>query len=80
MVLSDDEAHLCADYVLPEYRRRGLHPLLIAERLAYAEGRAKRATATATITGSFGYRKAGFVEAKTPRRPMKNFLRMEKKL
>ncbi len=79
LVINGDEAHLCSDYVLPEYRRQGIHSWLIAERLSYAQRQAKHATATATIAGSFGYRKAGFVEAKA-RRPMKNFLRLEKTL
>ncbi len=80
VIINGDEAHFCSDYVLPEHRRRGLHGRLVTERLEHIAGRAKLATATATIAGSFAYRKAGFVKAKTVRRPMKNFLRMEKRL
>lgn len=79
LVLNEDTAHFCSDYVLPEYRRCGLHTQLVATRLEYASGRAKRATVTATIAGSTTYRRAGFVETKT-RRSMKRFVQMEKVL
>jgi ribosomal protein S18 acetylase RimI-like enzyme len=80
LTLEGDEAHFCSDYVLPEWRRKGLHNRLVAERLAHLDGTAKRATVTPTIAGSFAYRKHGFVEARTAKRPMKNFLRMERAL
>lgn len=75
-----DEAHFCSDYVVEEYRRQGLHTRLVAERLEYAQSRAKLATATATVAGQFAYRANGFNTQETSKRPMKNFTRLERKL
>lgn len=79
VVVQGRAAHFCSDYVLPEYRRQGLHARLIAERLTWSHDHARRATATATIAGAFGYRQAGFTETRKGR-PMKHFVNLERAL
>jgi len=75
----DKQAIFCSDYTVPEYRRRGIHKQLTAERLEYAKSRAHSVVATVTRAGQRTYEYFGF-GATGRSGHMKNYTRMVRSL
>lgn len=69
-------AVFCSDYVRPEYRQQGIYSHLMAERIAFATGKAPTATAVVTKAGRHAYERHGF----TATRERRNYTDMSRSL